>query len=29
MELSNRLSITKSQVTDAFREMGKAIAELD
>ena len=29
MELSKRLSITKSQVTDAFREMGKAIAELD
>jgi len=29
MELSKRLSITKSQVTDAFKEMGKAISELD
>jgi hypothetical protein len=29
LELSKRLSITKSQVTDAFKEMGKAIAELD
>ena len=29
MELSKRLSITKSQVTDAFKEMGKAVAELD
>ena len=29
MELSNRLSITKSQVREAFVEMGKAIKELD
>ncbi len=29
LELSQRLSITKSQVADAFKEMGKAIAELD
>jgi hypothetical protein len=29
MELSNRLSITKSQVREAFVEMGKAIRELD
>ena len=28
MELSERLSITKSQVREAFVEMGKAIAEL-
>ena len=29
MELSRRLSITKSQVTEAFTEMGTAIKELD
>ena len=29
MELSNRLSITSSQVREAFVEMGKAIKELD
>jgi hypothetical protein len=29
MELSRRLSITKSQVREAFVEMGKAIEELD
>lgn len=29
LELSNRLSITKSQITQAFVEMGKAIRELD
>ena len=29
LELSNRLSITKSQVREAFVEMGKAIKELD
>jgi hypothetical protein len=29
MELSDRLSITKSQVTEAFQEVGKAIRELD
>jgi hypothetical protein len=29
LELSGRLSITKSQVMDAFVEMGKAIRELD
>lgn len=29
LEMSNRLSITKSQVRDAFIEMGKAIKELD
>jgi hypothetical protein len=29
MELSGRLSITKSQVTEAFTEMGQAIRELD
>ena len=29
MELSNRLSITKSQVREAFVEMGKAIKALD
>jgi uncharacterized protein (DUF433 family) len=29
LELSNRLSITKSQVREAFVEMGKAIRELD
>jgi len=29
MELSKRLSITKSQVREAFVEVGKAIAELD
>ncbi len=29
MELSNRLSITTSQVREAFVEMGKAIKELD
>jgi hypothetical protein len=29
MELSRRLSITKSQVTEAFVEVGKAIRELD
>ena len=29
MELSRRLSITKSQVTEAFSEMGTAIKELD
>jgi hypothetical protein len=29
MELSRRLSITKSQVTEAFAEMGTAIKELD
>ena len=29
LELSERLSITKSQVREAFVEMGKAIAELD
>jgi uncharacterized protein (DUF433 family) len=29
MELSKRLSITKSQVMEAFVEMGKAIRELD
>ena len=28
-ELSNRLSITTSQVREAFVEMGKAIKELD
>jgi uncharacterized protein (DUF433 family) len=29
MELSHRLSITKSQVSEAFTEMGTAIKELD
>jgi hypothetical protein len=29
LELSKRLSITKSQVREAFVEVGKAIAELD
>jgi hypothetical protein len=29
MEMSQRLSITKSQVREAFVEMGKAIRELD
>lgn len=29
LQLSQRLSITKSQVTEAFVEMGKAIKELD
>jgi hypothetical protein len=29
MEMSKRLSITKSQVREAFVEMGKAIRELD
>lgn len=29
LELSNRLQITKSQVREAFVEMGKAIRELD
>lgn len=29
LELSSRLSITKSQVREAFVEMGKAIRELD
>jgi hypothetical protein len=29
LQLSNRLSITKSQVTEAFVEVGKAIEELD
>ena len=29
LELSNRLSITTSQVTEAFVEMGKAVKELD
>jgi len=29
MELSHRLSITKSQVREAFVEVGKAIEELD
>lgn len=29
MELSDHLSITKSQVREAFTEMGKAIRELD
>jgi len=29
LELSNRLRITKSQVREAFVEMGKAIKELD
>jgi hypothetical protein len=29
LEISNRLKITKSQVTEAFVEMGKAIKELD
>jgi hypothetical protein len=29
LEVSDRLSITKSQVTQAFVEMGKAIKELD
>jgi hypothetical protein len=29
MELSKRLSITKSQVREAFVDVGKAIAELD
>jgi hypothetical protein len=29
LEISNRLEITKSQVTKAFVEMGKAIKELD
>jgi hypothetical protein len=29
MELSHRLSITKSQVREAFVEVGKAIKELD
>jgi hypothetical protein len=29
MELSDRLSITKSQVTEAFEEVGKAVRELD
>ncbi|HMK34928.1 MAG TPA: hypothetical protein VK463_07680 [Desulfomonilaceae bacterium] len=29
MEMSGRLSITKSQVREAFVEMGKAIRELD
>ena len=29
LELSNRLSITKSQVREAFVDVGKAIAELD
>jgi hypothetical protein len=29
MELSDRLSVTKSQVTEAFAEMGQAIRELD
>ncbi len=29
LEISNRLEITKSQVTEAFVEMGKAIKELD
>ncbi|MGO9123002.1 MAG: hypothetical protein ACLQPD_35945 [Desulfomonilaceae bacterium] len=29
LELSNRLSITKSHVREAFVEMGKAIKELD
>jgi hypothetical protein len=29
LELSRRLSITKSQVREAFVEMGKAIGELD
>lgn len=29
LQLSNRLKITKSQVTEAFAEMGKAVRELD
>ncbi|MDQ7784373.1 MAG: hypothetical protein RDU20_15915 [Desulfomonilaceae bacterium] len=29
LELANRLEITKSQVAEAFAEMGKAIDELD
>ncbi len=29
LELSNRLKITKSQVREAFVEMGKAVRELD
>ena len=29
MELSEHLSVTESQVREAFREMGKAISELD
>jgi hypothetical protein len=29
MELSTRLSITKSQVREAFLEMGKAVSDLD
>ncbi len=29
MEIANRLEITKSQVAEAFVEMGKAIEELD
>jgi len=29
LELANRLEITKSQVAEAFVEMGKAIEELD
>lgn len=29
MELSNRLKVTKSQVTEVFVEMGKAVKELD
>ncbi|HTY24534.1 MAG TPA: hypothetical protein VMC85_15460 [Desulfomonilaceae bacterium] len=29
LELSNRLQITKSQVREAFVEMGKAVRELD
>jgi hypothetical protein len=29
LQISKRLSITKSQVTEAFVEMGKAIKELD
>jgi hypothetical protein len=29
LELANRLKVTKSQVTEAFVEMGKAVKELD
>jgi hypothetical protein len=29
LELANRLKVTRSQVTEAFAEMGKAIRELD
>ncbi len=29
LELSNRLAITKSQVAEAFQEMGRAVQEID